>query len=66
MGGCRRLGPDVYARDDAEIRKPWPTLVRRQTAIIDRAAFELPLPKSLAWRSEGETDRLWTRGHAAS
>lgn len=61
-GECRRLRADVCARDDAEIRKPWPTLVRRQAAIIDRAAFELPLSKSLAWRNERETDWLWTRG----
>ena len=66
LGGCRRLGPDVCGRDDVEIRKQRSMLVRRQAAIIDRAPLEPPLSESPAWRSERESDRFRTQGHAAS
>ncbi len=60
------LWADVYSRDDAELREQWRALVRRQTIIVERAPFELPLSKSLARRSEREADRFWTERHAST
>ena len=60
------LWSDVYARDDAELRAEWRTLVQRQGTIIERAPLELPLSNPLARRNERAADRFWTERHTLS
>ena len=61
-----RLWAGVYAREDAELLAAWEDLVKRQTAIVERAPFEIPLSRSLARRSERESDRFWAERYASA
>ena len=61
-----RLWAGVYSREDAEVVATWEELAKRQSAIVERAPLEVPLSRSLARRSERESDRFWSGRYASA
>lgn len=61
-----RLWGEVEEREEAELRVEWEALSQRLVAIVERAPLELPLSRSLARRSERESDKYWTERYAST
>ena len=61
-----RLWAEVYVQDEADLTETWEELVKRQTSIVERAPFEVPLSRSLARRSERESNRIWAERYAVA
>ena len=61
-----RLWGEVEEREEAELRVEWEALSQRLAAIVERAPLELPLSRSLARRSERESDKYWTERYAST